>query len=295
VREYLGYTIDEPLQNSAHMLLGLRELLDASPAKGKVAVEEDILPAVVGAALAQMLPAASLVRCDGDFDRLRAVKSAEEIERLRKSVSLCDRAQDFVRRNARVGMREIELWGALKADLEVSVGGRVPILVDLVGGGRTAEVGGLPGEYRLQPGDPLLLDIVPRLDGYWGDNTDTHAVGDRGSDLDKVYRVVRSTLRRAVEAVRPGLKARDLDAQMRGDIQRAGYPVYPHHSGHGLGASYHEEPRIVPYNDLPLEPGMVIALEPGVYLPGVGGVRLEDVVLVRGDGCEVLTTHLRDE
>ena len=295
VREYLGYTIDEPLHNMAHLTAALRDLLGGSPTKGKVAIEEDLLPAAVRDALQQSLPAASFVRCDGAFDRLRAVKSTDEIERLRKAVAVCDRAQNFARRHAQPGMSEIELWGALKADLEVGLGGRIPVLVDLVGGLRTAEIGGLPGGYRLQPGDPLLLDIVPRVDGYWGDNTDTHAIGARGAEMDKIYRVVRQTLRRAVEAVRPGLRARDLDAQMRGDIQRAGYPVYPHHSGHGLGASYHEEPRIVPYNDLPLQAGMVIALEPGVYLAEIGGVRLEDVVLVTDAGCEVLTTHLRED
>jgi Xaa-Pro aminopeptidase len=80
---------------------------------------------------------------------------------------------------------------------------------------------------------------------------------------------------------------------LRDYLQQQGYPVYPHHTGHGLGVTYHEEPRIVPYNTLTLEAGMVLAIEPGIYLPDEVGVRLEDVVLVTSDGCERLTHHLQ--
>jgi Xaa-Pro aminopeptidase len=110
--------------------------------------------------------------------------------------------------------------------------------------------------------------------------------------LSKAFGIVRDTLRAGIESVRPGVRAFDLDQQMRKSIQDAGFAPYPHHSGHGLGTTYHEEPRIVPYNTLALQPGMVIALEPGIYLPDVGGIRLEDVVLVTQDGCELLTHHL---
>lgn len=117
-------------------------------------------------------------------------------------------------------------------------------------------------------------------------------MGEPSSELRKIYNIVLETLRRGIAAVRPGLKACDLDVLLRGLIRDQGYPVYPHHSGHSIGASYHEEPRIVPYNQMKLEPDMLIALEPGIYIPGVGGVRLEDVVLVTSSGCEVLTSHL---
>jgi Xaa-Pro aminopeptidase len=110
--------------------------------------------------------------------------------------------------------------------------------------------------------------------------------------MRKIWNIVRDALRRGIDAVKPGIRACDLDAQLRGFIRDAGYEPYPHHSGHGLGASFHEEPRIVPYNELPLAENMIIALEPGIYLSGVGGVRLEDVVLVTADGCELLTRHL---
>lgn len=144
----------------------------------------------------------------------------------------------------------------------------------------------------MQAGDAVIADIVPRLDGYWGDNAGTHFVGEPPLELRKMHRVVLEALRKGIQAVKPGVKACDLDKMLRDLIRDQGYPVYPHHSGHGIGTSYHEEPRLVPYNAMKLEPGMVVAIEPGIYIPAIGGVRLEDVVLVTETGCEVLTRHL---
>jgi Xaa-Pro dipeptidase len=235
---------------------------------------------------------ADLQPMDGALDLLRAVKSPAEIEKIQAALNLCDGAQGFVAANAAAGMSEIELWGALKAHMETSAGMRVPVLADLVAGLRSADIGGLPGRYQLQPGDAIIADIVPRLNGYWGDNAGTHFVGQPVAALDKAYQVVRSALRIGIEAVRPGLRCCDLDQMLRAEIQSHGYASYPHHSGHGIGTTFHEEPRLVAYNQLRLQRGMIVAIEPGIYLPGVGGVRLEDVVLVTADGCQVLTHHL---
>ena len=220
------------------------------------------------------------------------MKTSAEIDKVRGALRLSDLAQAEIRGRIKPGVTELELWEGVKTRVELEAGGRVPVLADLVAGKRTGDIGGLPADYALQPGDAVLLDFVPRLNGYWGDNCGTHFVGEPSPELRKAYQVVLETLRSAIAAVRPGLPACELDAQMRKAIQDAGYPPYPHHSGHGLGTTYHEEPRIVPYNTLPLQPGMVIALEPGVYIPGVGGIRLEDVLFLTEDGCEVLTKHL---
>ena len=229
---------------------------------------------------------------DGQLEPLRAVKTSEEITKLRAALALCDQSQADVRSLIQPGVSEISLWGELKAGLEVQAGGRLPVLADLVAGARTSEMGGAPGAYVLQEGDPVMADIVPRLNGYWGDICGTHFVGAPSPEMARIHGIVHDTLRRAIDAIRPGVVARELDAMLRDIIRTTGYEPYPHHSGHGVGVSFHEEPRIVPYNDMVLAPGMVIALEPGIYLPGIGGVRLESVVLVTQDGCEVLTKHL---
>jgi Xaa-Pro aminopeptidase len=119
----------------------------------------------------------------------------------------------------------------------------------------------------------------------------TYYPGEPTADQVKAHRMIQEALDYAISLVRPGVVAREVDRKVRAFIEQAGYPVYPHHTGHGVGASPHEAPRIVPYNDEVLEAGMVIMLEPGTYIPGELAVRLEDGLLITADGCEVLTTH----
>jgi Xaa-Pro aminopeptidase len=295
VIEYAGYTTDAPLDVVERQGAVVRQLLRPFEGDGRgarVGVEMRFLTAPLLAAVQEALTGAKLEPIDGVLETLRAVKMPEEIVRMRDALALCDLAQTVVQARLRPGLSEIALWGEMKAGLEARAGCRLPVLADMVAGVRTGDMGGLPGGYLLQEGDPVMADIVPRLDGYWGDICGVHFVGEPSVEMARIWGIVRDTLRRGADAVHPGILAKDLDALMRNAIRDAGYEPHPHHSGHGLGVSYHEEPRIVPYNDMALEPGMIVALEPGIYLPGVGGVRLEDVVLVTPDGCEVLTRHL---
>jgi Xaa-Pro dipeptidase len=291
--EYVAYTIEGPAAGFEHQAAALGELLRAGcAAQARVGIELNFLPAALLQSLEGWLSEANIIPLDGSFDLLRAVKTIEEVERVRAALSLCDLSQVETGRLMKAGISEIELWGQVKARLEAKVGGRLPVLADFIAGKRTAEIGGLPGSYVLADGDAVIADIVPRLNGYWGDNCSTHFLGEPSAELAKANQVVRETLRAGIETIRPGVRACDLDRQMRKSVMVAGYTPYPHHSGHGLGTTYHEEPRIVSYNDMALQPGMVIALEPGIYLPDEGGIRLEDVVLVTRDGCELLTHHL---
>ncbi|MGE5223120.1 MAG: M24 family metallopeptidase [Omnitrophica WOR_2 bacterium] len=290
---YLSYTIQAPIAGFANQAQALEKALAGMGAyKGSFGLEYHWLPASLLGVIQKTLPAAAFISLDGAFDLDRAIKSPEEVQRIRAALELADLAQEETRKLLEPGKSEIEIWGAVKARLEIQAGKRLTVLADFVAGPRTAEIGGLPGTYVLKEGDALIADIVPRLDGYWGDNAGTHFAGEPPAELRKMYHIVLETLQKGIQAVKPGVRACELDSLLREAIRLQGYPAYPHHSGHGLGASYHEEPRLVPYNTLPLEPGMVVALEPGIYSPGVGGVRLEDVVLVNESGCELLTRHL---
>jgi Xaa-Pro dipeptidase len=293
VRDYVGYTIAEPLTVVERQAAVLKQVLGGWDGRNAtVAIELRFLPAALAGAVHAALPAATLRPVDGQLEPLRAVKTSEEIIKLRAVLALCDQSQADVRTLIQPGVSEIALWGELKAGLEAQAGRRLPMMADLVAGARTGDIGGAPGAYVLQEGDPVIADIVPRLDGYWGDICGVHFVGAPSAEMARIHGIVHDALRRAMDAIRPGVIARDLDAMLRSAIRTAGYKPYPHHSGHGVGVSFHEEPRIVPYNDMVLAPGMVVAIEPGIYLPGTGGVRLENVVLVTQDGCEVLTQHL---
>ncbi len=182
------------------------------------------------------------------------------------------------------GRTELDVWATVKAAIERKAGERAPVLVDLLSGPRTDLVGKPPSSRVLQQGDLVLIDLAPRRSGYWGDSCTTVALGKPSASVKARYRLVRDVLERATDAIRPGIVAGELDTLVRQQLN------YPHHTGHGLGTSYHEEPRIVPNSPAVLAPNMVIALEPGMYGDGMG-TRLERVMLVTDDGCEVLSQY----
>ncbi|MBS0664541.1 MAG: aminopeptidase P family protein [Verrucomicrobia bacterium] len=281
---YVSYTPAGPLAPGAAFLEKFRELV--APVKpGELGVEFASLPAPCASLLAGARP------IDGKLSALRAVKTPAEIDALRAALALCDHAQAVLPGLVRPGRSELEIWGDLRAAVESRAGRRLPILADFVSGPRTAEIGGPPTARVLADGDWLLADIVPRLGNYWGDICGVAPAGTAGPRFAELRRLVGGALDHAISLVRPGAIPEEIDAATRTFLEQRGHPAHPHHTGHGIGVSYHEEPRIVAGNRTPLEPGMVIALEPGVYLPREGGVRLEDVVLVTARGAEVLTRH----
>lgn len=241
----------------------------------------------LGALPAALAPGLSLVDGAAELGRARAVKDEDELDRLRGALALCDVGQRAARALAEPGLAEIELWGGVRAAVERAAGARTPLLADLASGGRTGETGGPPGQRMLEEGDLVLCDLVPRQRGYWGDSCVTFAVGPASPSAREMHRRVADALARGLDAIRAGLRAGDLDELVRGSL------AYAHHTGHGLGASWHEQPRIVPGDETILEAGMVVALEPAHYV-GDEGIRLEQVALVREDGCELLSGYALD-
>jgi Xaa-Pro dipeptidase len=164
----------------------------------------------------------------------------------------------------------------------------------VLAGPKSAQPHGDAGDNVIKDGELLLLDFGAAVDGYPADITRTFAVGQIDPELTKVYEVVKAANEAGVRAARPGMAAQELDRIVRKVIHDAGYgPHFIHRTGHGLGLDIHEGPVIVEGNTQLLEPGMVFTIEPGIYLPEKGGVRIEDNVTITETGAEVLTSYPR--
>ncbi len=286
---FSSYVVEEPLHAvqdlSAKLLAKLRPL-----PKGKVAVESEQIPAALLDAVRGQCSQLDFCCIQNLLSTFRMVKDAEEIETMRSALALCDLGQEIARQWALAGRREIDIFSSIRQGMESHAGGRVQILADVVSGSRTALAGGPPSVRKLEAGELLVVDLVPRHRGYWGDSCNTYCVGEPNHTYRQAFTGISTVLADAIAKVRPGLRACDLDQFVRAGIAKLG-GSYPHHTGHGLGISWHEEPRIVPYNQVRLEPDMIIALEPGMYFEGKWGMRLEYVLRVTTSGVELLSKY----
>ena len=228
----------------------------------------------------------------------RMVKDAGEIAILRRA---CRGVSDVAREMAAfvsAGRTELEVARSIDEALD-RAGFDEPAFPTIVASGpNSAQPHARPTDRRLAPGDLVLLDFGGRLDGYCGDLTRMAAVGQVGAEARSLFEAVREAQAAAISAVRPGQEAPAVDTAAREVLERHGLgQAVLHATGHGLGLELHEAPRIArpdPHHTDRLEAGMVCTIEPGAYVDGLGGVRLEDDVLVTPDGCEVLTDAPRD-
>ena len=228
----------------------------------------------------------------GIVSSLRRVKSADEIAAIRRASALAEGVLTDLLDELTAGLPERELAARFEYEFKRRGASGASFSPSALFGPRSSLPHGAPGGTPLQPGDVVLLDFGCRLDGYCSDLTRTYAFGTIPPLwFEGTYELVLTAQRIALEAAGPGMPARELDAIARSLIEDAGHGEhFGHGLGHGVGVEIHEAPRLNRESDTILEPGMVITIEPGVYLPGKGGIRIEDLAVVTEDGCEVLST-----
>jgi Xaa-Pro aminopeptidase len=275
---------------SGVMLLSVAQYLRRIKSK-RVGFEKSRMTVEAHQTLKDALPMrSSLEPVVGWIERQRAVKSSREISAIRRSVELNSRAFEQAAKHVRTGMRETELAAELDYRMRRQ-GAEGPAFETIVAtGARTALPHARPTSARLVRGALLLVDMGAMLDGYASDMTRMLFLGKPGARVKRAYKAVLEAQLAAVDAVRAGVPAKAVDRAARRVLASHGLAnAFVHSTGHGLGLEIHEPPRIGKKEKTPLESGMAITIEPGVYLEGFGGIRIEDTVAVTDNGCEVLT------
>jgi Xaa-Pro aminopeptidase len=226
---------------------------------------------------------------------LRMRKDSAEYKKLKMNASICDRAMQAAFTAIKPGMTENQVADAIKAHF--SSEGAAPQFWIVGAGGNGAFPHHSASEKVVQEGDAVVIDIGGRKQGFPSDMTRMAVIGEAPEGYGQIHSIVEKAVQAALKAARPGALAKDVDAAARGVITDAGYGEYfVHRTGHGLGIDIHEPPYITATSETVLEEGMVFSIEPGIYLPGRFGIRLEDIVILREDGPEILsdlprTTH----
>lgn len=258
--------------------------------RARVAVT-DSMPALHLLPLAERLGAVPVL-ATGVLASLRMIKDPAEIEALQTAGAAIDRVHAAVPRFLKPGRTEAEVAADI-AEAIVAEGHTEPAFIIVGSGPNGADPHHESSQRRLQAGDVVVVDIGgPVEPGYHSDCTRTYSIGEPAPEVAERYAVLQRAQAAAVAAVRPGVRATDVDAAARDVLAAAGLGDYfVHRTGHGIGLSVHEEPYIVAGNAQPLAEGMAFSVEPGIYFPGRWGARIEDIVIVTADGCRAVNSR----
>lgn len=231
----------------------------------------------------------TLVPLSGMVEEMRIIKDEDEIKKLRRSVLLNEEVFQQIHKTIAPGQTEIDIALALESTMRKK-GAESPSFETITATGtRSALPHAVPGNVKIVKDQPLMIDMGLILDGYCSDMTRTFVPGKADTKYLEIHRLVRKAQLAATREIHAGISAAAVDKIARTVIAEAGYKKYFGHAlGHGVGLAVHEEPRLSSRNRKHLKAGMIVTVEPGIYLPDWGGVRLENMVVVREDSCEVL-------
>ncbi len=263
----------------------------------RVGYESHLVVAEMLEVLQTALPTTEFLGISGKIEsELRAIKDELEIAETRLAVQYAEKAFELLRASLTPDLTELEASWELERAVRM-FGGAGMSFPPIVGvGDRAALPHYRPQRYAIREGGMLLVDWgAQTFSGYKSDITRTLFTRPATGKFHKIYQTVLQAQMRAIRSIRPGKRCKVVDQKARGFIADAGFGRwFGHGLGHGIGLEIHEQPRLGPTSETELKPGMIVTVEPGIYLPGKGGVRIEDDVLVTEDGCEVLTSLPRD-
>ncbi len=242
------------------------------------------------AAYKDKLAGVEMVPLDEALQKLRWVKDSREIDALREAARITDEAFDHILDFIRPGVRESEI--SLEMEYYMRRRGAQKSAFDIIvaSGPRAALPHGVASDKEITPGELIVMDFGAVFAGYHADMTRTVITGEPGQKQQEIYSLVLRAQERALQSIRPGVRCADVDLAARELISSEGYGAnFGHGLGHSVGLEIHEKPSFAPKDNTVLEEGMVLTVEPGVYLSNWGGVRIEDLVLVTSGGCEILS------
>jgi Xaa-Pro aminopeptidase len=256
----------------------------------EIGVEKEHLSLHAAEKITSITGASELVDVGPEIRRRRLTKSDQEIEKLQRAAEITDQAGERVIARMRAGMSEVEV-GLLMGAAIGELGGQLSFPTLVQSGPNSSLPHAEPSARKLSPGDLVLLDFGASFGGYKADSTRMVVLGEPSAKQREIHELVLAGHDAAIAAVRAGVTTGDVDAAARRVIDAAGYgEQFFHRIGHGIGLEGHEDPSLDPGSKTVLEVGMTFTVEPGVYIPGWGGVRIEDDVVVEEGGCRVLTT-----
>lgn len=256
----------------------------------KVAIEKEHMNVERYEAISQLFNGAQFVSAEEKLRKLRMVKDEKELKIIREACALADFAIETGCAEIKEGKTELDVLAAVEYALKKKGINEMSFSTMVLTGANGASPHGTPGMTKIKKGDLVLFDLGVVVDGYCSDITRTVAYGDINDKQKEIYETVLKAQLAAVDASKPGVSCSEIDLTARKIIADAGYgDFFPHRLGHGLGISVHEYPSLTETNPLLLEEGMVFTIEPGIYVPEVAGVRIEDDLAVTKNGVEILT------
>ena len=268
----------------------VRELASANRL-GRMAFESMNLPYEVANRLSSALGKTKLVPSRNSVEVIRSVKEPTEVAAIRRSIKLAKAVLGQAMKAARPGVEETNLANMIESWF-VENGARMSFESIVASGKNAAMPHARPGKTKIRNNSFVMIDLGAKLGLYNSDITRMVTLGKQDSRFKKIYGIVAEAHDRAIATVRPGVRIAEVDNAARGHIERSGYgKFFGHATGHGVGMSIHEEPSVSRSNPAALEAGMVLTVEPAIYIPGFGGVRIEDMILVTEKGCKVLTAE----